>query len=286
MLCVAERRCVLFTGDYSFFDYKYNITGYSGQDYGGPAQWIYLALSAFLLVTLLVILKKLPREKIYKLVGFTGIFLTVFYMTKTTWESVYDITLQGAFNTGILPFDTCSIIMPAAILAGFGRGRVRETAKAWCMTGGILGGFANLLFLNAFKFYPFFSFGASYSMIWHFLMVFIGLILIAAEPGPLTFAIMKNGYALHVLVSLFIIPIDFIFGFDFMLYRDLGGVPVFESIAAGFTARHLAFLNPLMMLLLYFAGFSIIFGITALFKNLLSKRFDSAVSLNRLFRGK
>ena len=277
VLCAAERRCVLFAGDYGFFDYKYNISGYAGQDFGGPAQWIYLSVSAVLLVTLLILLGKTPREKLYKLAGFLGVFLTVFYITKTTWESYYDITLSGEFNTGILPLDTCSIIMPAAILTGFGRGRVREMAKAWCMTGGILGGFANMLFLNAFKFYPFFSFGAFYSMIWHLLMVFIGLILIAAEPKPFTFRIVKNGYILHALVSLFVIPIDFIFGFDFMLYRDLGGVPFFEGVAAGFTARHLAFLNPPMMLLLYFVSFSIIFGIAALMKHLLSKRGGSAV---------
>ena len=35
----------MFFGDYSFFDYKYNISGYSGQDFGGPGQHLYLALS-------------------------------------------------------------------------------------------------------------------------------------------------------------------------------------------------------------------------------------------------
>ena len=267
----------MYIGDYNFFDYKYNIIGYTGQDYGGPAQQLYLALSAILLITLLIILRKTPREKIYRLVGFLGIFLTLFYIGKTTWESFYDITLSGAFNTGLLPFDTCSIIMPAAILAGFGRGRIREMAKSWCMTGGILGGFATMLFLNAFKYYPFFSFGASYSMIWHFLMVFIGLILVVAEPEPLSFAIVKNGYVLHALISLVVIPIDFIYGFDFMLYHDLGGVPIFEGVAAGFTARGLAFLNPPMMLILYFVGFSIIFSITALVKNVILHRHGSPI---------
>ena len=270
----------MFAGDYGFFDYKYNISGYTGQDYGGPAQRIYLVISAVLLTVLLIVFRKTAREKIYKLVGILGIFLTVFYVTKTTWESYYDIKLFGAFNTGILPFDTCSIIMPAAILSGFGRGRIREMAKAWCMTGGILGGFATMLFLNAFKFYPFFSFGAFYSMIWHLLMVFIGLLLIVAEPDPLHFSIVKNGYVFHVLFSLIVIPIDFIFGFDFMLYRNLGGVPFFEGVAESFTERRLAFLNPPMMLILYFAGFSIIFGVTALIKHLLSKRHDSAAAKN------
>ena len=32
----------MFRGNYNFFDYKYNILGYTGQDYGGIAQNIYL----------------------------------------------------------------------------------------------------------------------------------------------------------------------------------------------------------------------------------------------------
>lgn len=267
----------MFFGDYSFFDYKYNIDGYTGQDYGGPAQYLYLALSAILLVTLLYLFRKMPQEKARKTVGFLGLFLIVFYLAKTTWESYYDVTLMGAFNTCLLPFDTCSVIMPAAVLAGFGKGRIREMAASWCMTGGILGGFATMLFLNAFKFYPFFSFGAFYSMTWHFLMVFIGLLLVVTERGRFSVSVVKNGFCLHVLISLFVIPVDFLFGFDFMLYRELGGVPFFEDLAAEFTARRLSFLNPPMMLFLYFLGFSLVFGITALFKNVLFRRTGSEV---------
>ena len=267
----------MFFGGYSFFDYKYNISGYSGQDFGGPGQHLYLALSVILLVVLLYLLRKMPQEKARRVTGFLGIFLIVFYVAKTTWESYYDISLQGAFNTYLLPFDTCSIIMPAAVLAGFGKGRVREMAASWCMTGGILGGFATMLFLNAFKFYPFFSFGAFYSMTWHFLMVFIGLLLTVTDHARPSFSTVKNGFALHALISLVVIPVDFLFGFDFMLYRELGGVPFFENVAAELTARHLSFLNPALMLVLYFLGFSLIFGITALFKLLVFRRAGSTI---------
>ena len=267
----------MFFGDYSFFDYKFNITGYTGQDYGGFAQYLYLTISVILLVILLRVLKDTPQAKVNRLVGFLGIFLIGFYIAKTTWESYYDVTLQGAFNTYLLPFDTCSIIMPAAVLAGFGKGRIRKMAASWCMTGGILGGFATMLFLNAFKYYPFFSFGAFYSMTWHFLMVFIGLLLTVTDHARPSFSTVRDGFLLHVLISLVVIPIDFLFGFDFMLYRELGGVPFFENVAAEFTARNLSFLNPPMMLFLYLLGFSLIFGITALLKTLLFPHERNAV---------
>ena len=257
----------MFTGDYHFFDYKYNITGYSGQDYGGLAQYVYLAVSVVVIAALLIALRKTPREKVRKIIGCLGVFLTLFYLGKTAWESYYDIRLTGEFNKYLMPFDTCSLIMPAGILAGFGRGKMQKMAEAWISTGGIVGGLATMLFLNAFKFYPFFSFGACYSMLWHFLMVFMGLLLLVTHPSPLRFSLVGDGFLFHLLVSVIVIPIDFLFGFDFMLYRELGGVPIFEGVAARLTERGLGFLNPVMMLILYFAAFVIIYAVAALIKN-------------------
>jgi len=257
----------MFTGDYHFFDYKYNIAGYTGQDYGGVAQYLYLGISVVLLTVLLIALRKTPRERVRRIVGVLGIFLTVFYLGKTAWETYYDVQLTGAFNKYLLPLDTCSIIMPAGILAGFGRGKLQRMAAGWIATGGIVGGIATMLFLNAFKYYPFFSFGAFYSMLWHFLMVFMGLLILVTERSPLRFSLVTDGYLLHALVSAVVIPIDFIFGFDFMLYRELGGVPFFEGVASRLAERGLAFLNPIMMLALYFAAFSIIYAVAARIKN-------------------
>ena len=262
----------MFTGNYNFFDYKANIAGYTGQDYGGFAQYLYLAISVVLLTALLVALRKTPKARVRRIIGFLGIFLTLFYIGKTTWESVYDIKLTGAFNTYILPFDTCSLIMPAGLIAGFGKGKPQKICECWIATGGIVGGFATMLFLNAFLYYPFLSFGATYSMVWHFLMVFMGLLVLVCSRPPLRFSVVTRGFLFHLIASAIVIPIDFIFGFDFMLYRDLGSVPFFEGIASGFTEKGMRFLNPPMMLILYFVSFTIIWAVAALFKNRKKRR--------------
>ena len=57
----------MFTGDYGYFDYKGNITGYTGQDYGGFAQYLYLAISLVVLTGLLIALRKTPRERVLKM---------------------------------------------------------------------------------------------------------------------------------------------------------------------------------------------------------------------------
>ena len=249
----------MFKGDYNFFDYKYNINGYSGQDFGGFAQQLYLIVSIFLIVILLILMRNLSKDKVLKIIRIISVFLLIFYIGKTAWESFYDIKLSGSFNTGLLPFDTCSIVMYAGLIAGFAKGKIKKYAECWLTTGGIVGGIAAMLFLNAFKFYPFFSFGGFYSMLWHFLMVFLGLLLIVTNYVEMKYSSIIYGFLFHLGISLIVIPIDFIYNFDFMLYLELGGVPIFEDIASKFSIMHLQFLNPIMMLLLYFIAFNIVF---------------------------
>ncbi len=256
----------MFQGDYSFFDYKYNIVGYNGQDYGGIAQYLYLVISVILLIVLLFVSRKYSKDKVLKIIRIVSIFLVIFYILKTTWESIYDIKLNGSFNKGLLPFDSCSIIMLAGLISSFSKGKIRKYSDSWIATGSIVGGLATIVSLNAFKYYPFFSFGASYSMIWHFLMIFIGLLLIVTNYVEIDYKTVIKGFIFHLIISLFVIPIDYIFNFDFMMYKDLGSIPIFESIATKFTENGLGFMNPIIMLLLYFVAFNIIFAIPLLVK--------------------
>lgn len=257
----------MFTGDYGFFDYKYDIPGYHGQDFGGPAQLFYLALSALLTVLLLRSLRGLSRERLRRLVGWTGVFLILLYLGKTAWETYYDLQRSGSFNWGLLPLDTCSLVMPAALLAGFGRGRARRLGECWLVTGGVAGGLATMVSLNALNYYPFLSFGGFYSMLWHFLMVLLGLLLGRAglweeKQTP------AWGFRLQLLAALAVIPVDFLFDFDFMMYRQLGGIPLFEDLASDLSARGLGFLNPLLMLGLYWLAFRLVSGLPRLLLSL------------------
>ena len=262
----------MFTGDYNFFDYKYNITGYNGQDYGSFPQYLYLIISTVLLIILLVKLRKIGNDKVLKIIRIISIFLIIFYIGKTKWESIYDIKLNGGFNTGLLPFDACSLVMLAGILASFSKGKIKDYATCWLATGCIVGGFATMLFLNAFKFYPFLSFGAFYSMIWHFLMVFIGLLIIINNYVKIEYKTLLKGYLFHILFSCIVIPIDYIFNLDFMMYKDLGSIPIFEDVATKLTNNGLGFINPIMMLLLYFIAFNIIFLIPMGIKKIIRKK--------------
>ena len=48
-----------FLFNYSFFDYKYNIEGYTGQDYDSPYRIIYLISALILAFVLSILLRKM-----------------------------------------------------------------------------------------------------------------------------------------------------------------------------------------------------------------------------------
>ena len=247
----------MFQG-YHFFDYKYLIPGYSGQDYDGPGRWIYLGVSLFLVIVLTILFFKASHNAIRNYLRVLGIGLIAFYLTKTIWESYYDIATGQGFNTGILPFDTCSLIMYCAVLAGFSKGKIGEASAAWLATGGMVGGISNLLFLRALNYYPFFTFGAFYSMIWHFLMVFTAVLLFASGYVEARLRTVILGSIVHFAFSLVVIPLDYIFQWDFMLYYNAGGVPLIKGLGEQWAKQNLHFLTTLTMMAVYVATFAFV----------------------------
>ena len=232
----------MFRGSYNFFDYKYNITGYAGQDFGGSAQWLYLAISAVIMVLLLYFLRKSSKEKVLKIIRGISIFLVLLYLGKTTWETIYDVKFTGSFNTGLLPLDTCSIVMLAGMLAGFAKGKIQKISECWLATGSVVGGIATRL------------------------------LLIVTNYVDVKYSTVINGFILQLVFSLFVIPIDFIFNWDFMMFLNLGGIPVFEDVATKLTSLNLQFLNPILMLVLYFVAFNIVFLIPLGIKKIFRKK--------------
>ena len=266
--------------NYGFFDYKYNIPGYSGQDYDGYGRMIYLLISLFALFLLLILLRKTKREFVIKYLKVMGIFMCALYLTKTTWESYFDITTGQGFNTGLLPFDLCSLVMPCMLIAGFAKGKAKESALAWLATGGVVGGISNLLFLPALKYYPFFTFGAFYSMFWHFIMVFTGIWLYQSGLVRPNFKTVLSAFMIQLFFSMIVIPYDYIRNEDFMFFLRMGGLPLVEDLGIKLYDHGFAFVNTILVLHLFFITFSIIAifarGMQSLANQFRQKKLNSA----------
>ena len=268
----------MFSG-YHFFDYKYNIAGYSGQDYNGFGRILYIIIAFIAITALLISFRKASKETIHKYLKISSIVAISMYVIKTTWESIYDIRSSGEFNTGLLPFDTCSIIMWATLMAAYGKGRVKELGECWIVTGGIIGGMMTIPFLNALKYYPFFTFGAFYSMAWHIFMTFTGLFLLVTNYVECSFKTVLKGFILHMIISVPVIIFNYIKDMDFMLYYYAGGIPFIEDLSNKLAESGLRWITTLVMIPLYFAGFNAVIWATYGIK-----KFIRTISQNKIRR--
>ena len=259
----------MFTG-YGFFDYKYNIPGYNGQDYDGFGRTLYMIIAIVLTFILPFIFRKAKKEHVEKYLKVFSIAITAFYIIKTTWESYWDISTGRGFNLGLLPLDTCSIVMWASLCAAWGKGKVKEAGEAWLVTGCIVGGLSNYFFLRGLIYYPFFTFGAMYSMIWHLMMVLTGVWMIVTNYVKLDWKLLVKGVIYHAIFSVPAIIYDYIQKDDFMLYREASGVPVISSLAEKLSANNLHFVTTIIMFLTYVALFAIIIYLSLGIKKLLS----------------
>lgn len=263
----------MWKGSYGFFDYKYNIEGYSGQDYDGAGRWVYLIFSVVSILVLLFLFRKAKKTQIERYIKIVGIFMPLLEISKVTWESVWDIRTGRGFNwEGLLPIYVCSMFIYCMLIAAFSCGKLREWCLSWVCTLGFVGGMSNLLFIRGLKWYPFFTFGAFYSMFFHYIMVFTALFLIGTGYCRFVWRDIFRAFAVHAAFSALVIPLDYVFHWDYMQYYDAGGVPLIEGIVDRMEAADVRFLAVPLMLVLYFALTAFLSGLYILYGKVLDRR--------------
>ena len=254
---------------YDFFDYKYNIAGYSGQDFESIIRILYLVISVFVLPWLISYMKHKGSKFTLKFMKFMAVYLIIEEIFKISWESYWDITTGQGFNAGgILPLDTCSIFLYVLPLAAYGKGRLQRCALSWMSSIGVIAGFSYFLFPMVLKWYPIFTFGAWHSLMFHFMMVFIGLTvshtgLYKAETEDII-----NGYLPQLIMAIPVIFLDWKYGWDYMLLRNASGIPFIEDLAVFFQQTDSGYMTTVIMMLIYFlivATSTIIHGLISSF---------------------
>lgn len=268
----------MWHGKYHFFDYKYNIAGYSGQDYMSPVQYIMVGIGIAVMIVLLILLRKTKKQTSKRMLWIMGAVFTSLYIIKTTWESVWDVKTFGEFNIGVLPFDTCSIFMPALLMAGLAKedSKLEVVASTFLATVGFAGGVANFIFLRGLNYYPMFSFGALYSYFWHLAMVFVALYIPITKFRKFIWWDIFNGNMMVLAAAVVVIPFDYITTQNFMLLYSAGGIPGVEKLAEKIIAANLRPFVTLIVLILYVAVaalmVSIYIGIPALINKIKNRK--------------
>lgn len=252
--------------NYRFFDYKYNIPGFDS-DLFCPAHITYIVLVYVLAFVLSYVFRKTRHERITALLKVQFVFMLLLEITKISWESYYDITTGRGFNFGgILPIYTCSLVMYTLPFAAWGKGRVKRTALAFLTTIGLLYGAIGVVYCNGLNFYPFWTFGAFYSLYFHSAMFATGVFLLMTRYHELKWSNALLALIPILLLSAIAIPVNHYLHSDYMLIYSGGGVPLYEDLASSLAEKGLRWVYTVIMLVTHIPLAAVVIGIYKLIR--------------------
>lgn len=117
--------------------------------------------------------RKIGKDKAIFLTKIIAIVVTVLEIIKITIAFIND---EGDKLDHWVPLYFCSMFIYAAWLAGYAKGKIADLGRAFVGTGGIIAGLSFLIFpTTSFTMYPLFHYFCMYSMVYHSLMVFLGI---------------------------------------------------------------------------------------------------------------
>ena len=241
--------------NYGFFDYKHNISGFESDLF--KTEHIVFIIAVYIITfALSCFLRNTGRERITTALKVLSIAMVIHEVTKIAWESYYDITTGQGFNWGgLLPIYTCSLFIYTLLGAAWGRGKTKEYCLAFITTVGLLYGAVGVIYCNGLNFYPFWTFGAFYSLFFHMTMFFTGVFLLIAGYKELEWKDALRAFVPILLLALAAIPVNYYLNVkcgsnaDYMLIYSGSGVPIYEDIAAKLGEKGLrAIYTALMMI--------------------------------------
>lgn len=245
--------------NYGFFDYKYNIVGYDGSDFDSNYRLFYMIFALVTSVVLAFVFRKSKKENMTLYLKIVSVLMIVLEVVKVTWESYWDVKTGrglnvGGFNTsGILSLETCSLFMYTAVVAGYTKNeKIRRCCVGWLTTLGLVGGLSNVFVMRALKWYPFWTFGAFHSMIYHYVMVLTALLLVFNRYIDFKFSDILYAFIPHAIFSALVITVDYITTWNYMLYRDPSAFPIICILTDKLTEKGLYFLNTIIVFIMFF----------------------------------
>ena len=237
--------------NYSFFDYKYNITDFTS-DMFGVSHIIYIVLAFISVFALGFFLRNTKHKKIDIFLKVISIFSLVFEVVKITWESYFDITTGRGFNAGgILPLYTCSLFIYTTLIAGWGKGKAKEVSLSWLGTIGMVSGAIGVVYTNGLNYYPFWTFGGFYSLYFHYIMFFTGMFILTTRYKRLEWKDVFISWIPMVLLSVIASPVNYYYGGDYMQIKDGSGIPLMSTLADKLNKMKLQPLFTIIMLCTY-----------------------------------
>jgi len=118
--------------------------------------------------------RKITKEQLNKLVKAAAVFITVLEITKMAFNIYY----EGLnYLNNIIPLHFCSLFIYSLWMAGYGKDKVKKIGESFLAGGCIIAGAIFLIIpSSSLLIFPIFHYQCLYSLLFHSLMLYFGLI--------------------------------------------------------------------------------------------------------------
>ena len=248
---------------YGFFDDSYTLAqkGYAGQDKMSVKQFVVMGVLFLIILGICLLLRKTKKEKLYLIYRILAIVMPLMEIAKIIYSSYFDIINGQDFNWGgILPLYTCSMLLFFLPFVAWGKGRMKQYSMAFFSSVGLIAGLSNFVYLSAAGWYPIFTYGCMYSIIYHGAIVFVGLSLLITGEYKVTWASILEGMVPIWLFSILVIPTNLIIKYtvpgagyvDYMLLMNCNGISFLGDLGYYLSSIHLSIFFSLLMLVVVY----------------------------------
>ena len=251
---------------YGFFDYKYNIQNFTSDLFSIP-HIIFIILSFLLVPIICIFLRNTNKNKILRFIKIYSILIALLEVFKISWESYYDITTGRGFNMGgILPIYTCSLFIYCLLVSAWSKNeKAQNISLAFLTTISLMSGGIGIVQCNGLNWYPFWTFGAFYSMFFHLSMFAVGMFLLITGYKKLEWKDAIYAWIPMALLSIIASPVNYEYHADYMQIYEGSGIPLFSTLAEQLASQNLRFIFTIIMLLTYIPLACVIISFVKLF---------------------
>lgn len=260
---------------YKFFDHK-SVARAEGfeSDLFSTAHIVFVISIIIITIIGALVLKNVNDKKTKLTLRILSIFMVVFEATKIIWETYYDLTIgDGVFNTGIIPLYTCSLFIYTLLIVAWTKkgSMINDACLSYLTTINLLAGLIGMIQCNGLNYYPFWTFGAFYSLFFHSIMFVTGVTLLTTRYKVLESKDIIKSWLVFVAFAIIVIPVNYVLHEDFMQIYSAGGVPYLEDLGTKMAEANLRPLFTLLMIGLYIIFPSLIVGVYKLGESLTKK---------------
>lgn len=158
-----------------------------------PSHYTAMILCFIAVITCVILSRNITKDKMHKVIKVTAVIVTVLEVIKIAFNIYY----EGLnYLNNIIPLHFCSLFIYSLWMAGYGKGNLKKVGESFLAGGCIIAGAVFLIMpSSSLLLFPIFHYQCLYSLLFHSLMLYFGLIYFSKG----FFDLNKKNYVYYVI---------------------------------------------------------------------------------------